>query len=145
MKLSLGIMATTIWLLYSFYFWKIIKGNPQVFELELLHSLADWIISKGVKSRTMLWIVLGLSIWVEIIYFYLTLRTVTNPFLINLTFVVILFEVYHIVLISYNLQRFFSGRYPLGQIFNWRIERTSAGLFFTHTLLVLFVLIAMSK
>lgn len=136
-------MATVIWLLYSFYFWKIIKGNPQIFELELLHSLADWIIKQGTKSRRLLWIVWGASVGVEILYFYLTLSIVTNPFLTNFTFIVILFEIYHVTIISLNLMRFFAGRYPLGQIFNWRLERTSACLFFTHTLLVIFVLVSM--
>jgi hypothetical protein len=145
MHLWLGIIAIIIWLIYLIYFVQIIKGSPQAFELELLRSLADWIISQGANSKKLLWIVLGASIGIEILYFCLTLRIVSNPFLINLTFLIILFEIYHLFLIIVNLQRFFSGRFLLGQIFDWRVERSSACLFFTHTLLVIVVLISTPK
>jgi len=140
MSVVLGIMAATIFLLYLAYFIKIIKGNPQNLELELLRSLADWIISKGSPSKIYIWRVFFASLGGEALYFYLTLVLIQNPVMRILTLVFIPLEVYHITRIAVSLNRFFSGKYLLSQIFNWRIERASAAIFFTHSLLVLAIL-----
>lgn len=141
MGVILGIMAGLIVLLYSAYFIKIIKGNPQGFELEILRSLADWIISKGASTKTYIWAMFSVSLLGEAIYFYLTLSLIQNPVMRILTILIITLEIYHLTRIAVSLNRFFTGKYLLSQIFNWWLERTSAALFFTHSLLVLAVLL----
>ena len=140
MQVMLGIMAVIIFLLYSIYFIKIIKGSHQGFELEILRSLADWIIVKGASTKTYIWAMFGGSLLGELLYFYLTLVCIQNPVIIILTAIIILIEIYHFILIAVGLKRFFTGKYLLSQIFNWRVERASAILLFTHSLLVLIVL-----
>jgi len=140
MSVVLGIMAATIFLLYLVYFIKIIKGNPQALELEVLRSLADWIISKGSPSKSYIWGVFFASLVVEALYFYLTVVLIQNPVMMSLTLIFIPQEIYHMSRVAVSLNRFFSGRYLLSQIFNWRMERASAVIFFTHSFLVLAIL-----
>ena len=85
MQLVLGIIATILFLLYSIYFIRIIKGNPKGFEMEILRSFADWIVSRGAVSRNRVWMVYWASLGLEIFYFYLVLTIIKNPFLISFT------------------------------------------------------------
>lgn len=141
MSFMLVIMAVIILLCYSIYFVKIIQGSARGLELEVLKTLAEWIIRQGVSSKTYIWIMFFLTLLVEIVYFFLTFYLILNPVIRVLTILFIAFEVFHLAATATNLNRFFTGRYLLRQVFNWRIERTSAVLFFTHALLVLFVLV----
>ena len=138
----LGIMAGAIFLLYSLYFFHIIKGDPEKLELEMLKSLADWIIRKKSKSRRYMWAMVFLTVAAEVIYFYLTLTLIANPVILVFSGFLILFEINHIVTLGLSLQRFFRGQNLLSQIFNWRLERVCAILFFTHAFLVLAILAA---
>lgn len=141
MKIILGSMAGLILVLYSAYFYRIIKGEPRTFELELLRSLADWMISSGVRSRPFLWVMLWASVLIEAFYFYLTLVQVNNPVIIVLTAMFIPVEVFHLSRVGVAFHRFFQGQYLLRQVFSWPLERLSAGLFFTHSLLVVTTLL----
>lgn len=136
----LGFMAVMIFLLYSIYFIKIIKGNPQGFELEILRALANWIIAKGASSKTNIWAIFYGSLLGELFYFYLTLVRLENPVMRVLTAILIFIEIFHLIRLAVNFQRFFSGKYLLSQIFNWQVERASATIFFTHSSLVLIIL-----
>jgi len=140
MQTALGFMAVIIILLYSFYFIRIIKGNPQGIELEILRGLADWIIFKGESSKTYIWAMFGGSLLGEVLYFYLTLVHIQNPVMIILTAILIIIEIVHLTRIALGFNRFFSGKYLLSQIFNWRVERASATMFFTHSFLVIIIL-----
>ena len=140
MGVMLVIIAGLIFLLYSTYFAKIIKGDPQGFEVEMLKALAEWIISKGAVSKGHIWAMFYLSLLGELIYFCLTLVLISNPVMIYLTVLFIVIESYHLSRIVVSLNRFFTGKALLSQIFNWRVERASAILFFTHSLLVLIIL-----
>lgn len=144
MAAILGIMAGTIFLLYSVYFYKIIKEEPHSFELELLRSLANWMISAGARSKTYLWMILALSILLEIAYFYLTLAHIPNPVITLFTYIIILLELFHLSRMGVAFHRFFKGQYLLRQVFSWPLERFSAGLFFTHSLLVVVTLLFFS-
>lgn len=135
-------MAGLILLLYSVYFIRIITGNPEDLEIQMLRSLADWIISTKAPARFYIWAMYAMSVIVEALYFYLTLVYIRNPVMFILTGLLILFEINHLLGIGYNLKRFFSGRYLLSQIFHWGRERSSAVLFFTHAFLVLTLLIS---
>ncbi len=136
----LGIIACLIFLLYSIYFIRIIKGTTRGFELEILRSLADWIIVKGASTRWHIWVMFWTSLLGEIIYIYLSLIYIPNPVMRVLTALLILMEIYHFIRIAIGLKRFFSGKYLLSQIFEWRLERASAIVVFTHSFLVLMVL-----
>jgi len=139
MQVTLGIMAVIIFLLYFIYFIKIIKGNPQGFELEILRSLADWIIVRGASTKRFIWVMFGGSLLGETLYLCLALIYIQNPVMRALTILAISIEIYHMLRIAAGLNRFFTGKYLLSQIFNWRVERTSAAILFTHSFLVLLV------
>lgn len=141
MQVMLGIMAVIIFLLYSIYFYKIIVGNPQDLEVEILRSLADWIIVKGISSKNYIWIMFFASLLGEILYFCLTLAYIPNPVMRILTVLLIFGEIYHLTGLAVSLNRFFHGKNLLSQIFNWRVERVSAALFFTHAFLVMVIMI----
>lgn len=136
----LGFIAVLIFLLYSVYFFKVISGNPQGFELEILRSLANWIIVKGASSKTNIWAIFFGSLLGELLYFYLTLVSIQNPVMRILTVILIFIEIVHLIRLAVNLHRFFNGKCLLSQIFNWRVERASAVIFFTHSFLVLIIL-----
>lgn len=140
MQIILGIMAVIILLLYSIYFIKIINGSHQGLELEILRSLANWIIIKGASTKAYIWAMFCGSLLGELLYFCLTLICIKNPAIMILTAIIILTEMYHFILIAVGLNRFFAGKYLLSQIFNWRVERASTILLFTHSFLVLTVL-----
>lgn len=137
MTIILGTMAGLIFLLYSFYFLKIIREVPRAFELELIRSLANWIIATGAPSKTYLWIMLLSSVGLESLYFYLTLTLIPNPVIYMLTLLFLPVEVFHLTLVGLGLRRFFNGNCLLSQVFSWPLERISAILFFTHSLLVM--------
>jgi len=141
MGVILVILAGLIFMLYSSYFIRIIKGEPQGFEVEMLQALAEWIITKGAVSKGYIWAMFFLSLLGELIYFFLTLVLIRNPVMIALTVLFIAIESYHLSRIAVLLNRFFTGKALLSQIFNWRVERASAILFFTHSFLVLIILI----
>ncbi len=141
MSTILVILAGLICLLYTGYFVKIIKGDPQGFERAMIKSLADWIITKGTVSKVYIWAMLFWSMVIVFLYFGLTLRLINNPFMRYLTSIFIAIESFHLSRIAITLGRFFAGKALLGQIFNWRVERASALLFFTHSVLVLAMLI----
>jgi len=142
MLVSLGIMAGIIFLLYSVYFVSIIRGNPEHLEMEMMRSLADWIIRTKGSAQAYMWGMYAGSVLVEGCYLYLAIVYVANPAMRFLTGLFILFEINHLLSLGYNLRRFFSGKYLLSQIFHWGRERFSAVLFFTHAFLVLAILAA---
>jgi hypothetical protein len=141
MGVLLVILAGVICLLYTGYFVRIIKNDAEDFEAELIKALAEWIIATGVVSKGYIWSMFVLSLLVELIYFWLTLKLISNPFMIYLTVMFIAVEILHISRIAVGLNHFFTGKALLSGIFNWRVERASAILFYTHTLLVLAILI----
>ncbi len=141
MGMILVILAGLICLLYTSYFVRIIKGDPQGFEVEMIKALAEWIITKGAVSKAYIWALFLLSLLGELIYFWLTLVLISNPVMMSLTVLFIAIEGYHLSRIAFSLNRFFTGRALLSQIFTWRVERASAILFFTHSFLVLAILI----
>jgi len=138
----LGIMAGVIFLLYAVYFVSIIRGNPEHLEMEMMRSLADWIIRTKSSAQAYMWGMYAGSVLVEGLYFYLTIVYVPNPVMRILTGLFILFEINHLLALGYNLRRFFSGQNLLSQIFHWGRERSRAVLFFTHAFLVLAILSA---
>ncbi|MGI5911677.1 MAG: hypothetical protein ACOX6E_03735 [Syntrophomonadaceae bacterium] len=141
MSLILGIFAIAIALFYSLYFSRIIKGNPEGFESELLQALANWIIIKGSSSRRSLVVMLLLSFIIEGCYFLLVFEVIDNIFMLIFTGIFVAFEVFHLLSFGFSLKNFFHGNKKLKYLFNWRVERVSTLAFFTHSLLVLVCLI----
>lgn len=137
MLTGLEIFAGVLLLLYSIYFFKIIKGDPQEFEFELMKSLAEWMINRGPASRWQLWMLYFLSILLEAVYFSLIFLLMGNMFIRVFSIFFASFEVFHLFLVGANLNRFFRGKIPLKHIFSWPVERSSAVLFFTNTMLIL--------
>lgn len=144
MRVSLWVMAGCIFLFYSVYFVRIIKGEPEVLELHIHASLAEWIIHTKAPAQLYMWAMFALSVLLEALYFYLTLVYIKNPVMRIFTGLFILFEINHLLGLWYNLRRFFRGQYLLSQIFHWGRERSSAVLFFTHAFLVLAIITAFS-
>ncbi len=141
MTLLLGVLAGIIFLAYLYYFYKIMLGKPEEFEMELLKSLAAWMVSKGTKSRPQLWLMYFCSIALAVIYFLLVFTVIKHPVLLVITGLFAVWELVHLMIIGWTLNRFFAGKVILKEIFNWRMERTSALLYFTHSFLVIVCLI----
>ena len=141
MTMALGLLAGSLFLLYSIYFVRIIKGKPQSFEMELLKSLARWMVKQGPRSKGQLWLMYLISLMIELIYFILVLLIISNPFMQFFTALLAGLESYHLLWMALSLRYFFTGKTRISQIFNWRMERISATLFFTHALLVLIILL----
>ncbi|MEN6462626.1 MAG: hypothetical protein ABFC94_14820 [Syntrophomonas sp.] len=141
MVIALATIAVSIFLVYSIYFGKIIKGSPQTFELELLKALADWMINRGSSSKNQLWVMLLVTVVFEAGYFLLVFTLINNMVMQFLSGFVAGAEIFHLVVAAINFHRFFQGKIVLKDIFNWYIERISAVLLFTHSLLVLAVII----
>ncbi len=140
MTVLLWVFAIIIFLTYSFYFVKIILGKPEEFEYDLLKSLAAWMVSKGSRSRPQLWLLLFLSIILEIFYFTLVLTSIDQPVLIIITSFFAGVEAVHLTTVGISFNKFFSGQLLLKDMFNWKVERLSGLLFFTHSLLVMICL-----
>lgn len=141
MTLLLGVLAGIIFLSYSYYFYKIIIGKPEDFEYELLKSLAAWMVSTGRKSKPQLWMLLVISVIIELVYFLLVFTIIDQPVLIIITSFFAGVEAIHLLTISRSLTKFFAGKVMLKDIFNWKLERISALFFFTHSLLVMICLV----
>lgn len=141
MRMALGLLAGSLFLLYSIYFVRIINGKPQSFELELLKSLARWMVQRGSSSKGQMWLMYLMSLVIELFYFVLVLLLITNPFMQFFTAMLAGLESYHLLWLAVSLRKFFTGKTRISQIFNWRMERISASLFFTHALLVLIIII----
>lgn len=141
MALSLGIFALLIFLGYIFYFYRIIIGRPQEFELRLVKSLGEWILARRVKARTDLWLMLLFSVILELAYFLLAFTVIKNPLLLFFTTFFAGFEFLHVLMLRRRFSLFFKGKLLLKELFVWPVERISALLFFTHSLLVLMSLI----
>ncbi|MEN6349940.1 MAG: hypothetical protein ABFD08_11155, partial [Syntrophomonas sp.] len=140
MEVSLGVFAGVIFMLYSIYFSKIITGKPEQFELEMLKSLANWMIERGSASRLQIWLMLLSSFILEIAYFLLVIYLIENQALLLFTFAFAGIEIVHIITLFISFYRFFAGKLILKNIFRWRLERVSAFLFFTHSFLVIMAL-----
>lgn len=138
MTILLGLLAIFILIVYSVYFVKIIRGNPQEFELDLLHALQNWLQESKPKS---LWALLGASALLELVYFGLVFLVISNPVTWALTFLIIALEIWHLATVLIALRAFFAGKIASTEIFNWKIERVSAMGFFTHSLIVLLTFI----
>lgn len=137
MLTGLAVYAGLLIILYSVYFFKILQGDAQGFEFELMKTLAEWMINRGPASRWQLWLLYILSILLEGFYFFLVFYLLGNPVIKIFSIFFASFEALHLLLVGSNLSRFFRGKIPLKNIFSWPVERSSAGLFFTHGLLVL--------
>jgi len=140
MTTALGLLAGSLFLLYSIYFIRIIKGKPQSFEMELLRSLAGWMVKSGPRSKGQLWFMYFLSLLIELTYFVLVFVLIQNPFMQYFTAIMAGYEGWHLLWLCLSLKQFFAGNTRISQIFNWRMERISAILFFTHSMLVLLIL-----
>lgn len=137
MTVTLGIFAALIFIVYSFYFARIIKGNPRDFEIELLEAMAEWMVKRGEASQPQIWILLFVSAVMEALYFILVFALINNLVLLIITAFFAGLEVIHILMVSNSFKKFFKGEILLKEIFNWRMERFSAMFFFTHSFLVL--------
>jgi hypothetical protein len=140
MALALGIMAAVFFLLYSWYFIRIIKGRPQSFELSLMKSLAQWMVQEGPPSKGKMWLMYWISMLIEVLYLGIAWLTVTNPFMHYFTLAVIALESYHLLWLGLSFRRFFAGRSPVSRIFNWGLERMSALTLFSYSLLLVITL-----
>lgn len=141
MTMALGLLAGLLLLLYSIYFVRIIKGKPQAFEIELLKSMAQWMVQRGRASKGQLWLMYVLSVLIELTYFIMVFSLVSNSFMQFFTALLAGVESFHLLSVALSFRRFFASKSMITQLFNWRMERMSAVLFFTHSLLVLITLL----
>ncbi len=140
MVVILGIMAGIIFVVYSVYFFKIIKEEPQEFEAEILKILAGWMVEEKTAAKKQIWGLIFLSLFVEVLYFLLVFLVIKNPIMIGFTVFFAGMELFHMMKIISAFYRFFKGLTVLKDIFNWRLERVSAMCFFTHSLLILLII-----
>ncbi len=109
--------------------------------MDILKALGGWVIVRGMASRRSLWMLLYVSLFIEILYFGFTMLVIDNLAMQFITGLAVGLEIFHMVYMGRNLSRFFKGAIALKEIFSWRLERISALLFFTHSFLVLVFLI----
>ena len=140
MTLALGITAAVLFLLYSWYFIRIMKGRPQSFELSIMKSLAQWMVEEGPSSKGKMWLMYWLSLLIEAFYLAMAWFIIDNPFMHYFTIAVIALESYHLLWLAWSFRRFFAGRSPVSRIFNWRLERMSALTLFSYSLLLVLTL-----
>lgn len=137
MTIALPVMALCILLVYFSYFLRILQGHPQALEMEILKTLAEWMVHQGTATKGQLWGMWLLSMFLEFIYFLLTFQVLQNPIMLYFTAAFAGIEVYHFIKLGFSFKQFFSGKTKISQIFNWSTERFSVTLFFTHAMLVL--------
>ena len=137
MLASLAAFAGLLMVVYSIYFFNVLKGAPRAFEMQMLKALAHWMIARGPSSRRLVWLYYLLTIILEFVYFGMVFYLLSNPVIRIFSMFVVSFEILHVLLVGYNLSRFFGGHIPLKSLLKWPVERASAMLFFTHTFLVL--------
>lgn len=137
----LGVFAGLLFLIYAVYFFQIVKGKPEEFELELMKALAAWMVSRGTRAKGQMWLMLLLSALLELTYFILVFNIMNNDFMILFTSFFVGYEMFHLFIVSLGLSRFFKGQLKLKNIFKWKAERFSAILFYTHSMLVIATLL----
>jgi hypothetical protein len=138
----LGLMASSILIVYSSYYIKIIRGYPQEFELELLDALQNWL--EGRKPGH-LWMLLWASALIEVLYFSLVFLVLSNPVILVITGLIIIMEIWHLAVVFAKFRAFLTGSISCAAIFNWKLERVSALGFFTHSLIVLLTLLFFAR
>lgn len=141
MALSLGLFAFALFLTYSLYFYHIIRGQAAVFERDLLKAFAAWMVERGPTVKRLIWVMILFSAGIEVSYFILVFSVIDNHAMQYITAFFAGLECFHALLTVANFRNFFAGISKMGQLFNWRMERISAVFFFTHTLLVLVILV----
>ncbi len=141
MTMALGFFAGLLLMLYSLYFIRIIKGNPKDFEIELMKAMAQWMVQRGRSSKGQIWLMYLMSLMIEVIYFIMVFTLIANPFIQFFTVMLAGVESFHFSSTAVSFKRFFASQTTISQLFNWSMERMSAVLFFTHSLLVLITLL----
>lgn len=137
MQIALAAIAIIIFLLYSVYFYYIIRSRPEHFERLMLTTMADWMIAHKQDVPRQMGMLLVFSLLLEVGYFTLVFLVINNPVFRVITGIFAAFEAFHLLRFALAMHQFFSGIIPLKELFNWKVERVSAWLFFTHALLVL--------
>ncbi len=141
MAITLGTLALALFLVYSLYFSQIIRGQASQFERDLLKAFAAWMVERGPDVKRLIWLMALLSFVVEVAYFVLVFVVIKNVAMQYITSFFAGLESFHALLTIVNFRNFFGGFTKMGQMFNWKMERISAVFFFTHTLLVIIILI----
>lgn len=136
MTVTLTVIAGIIFAVYSIYFIKIISGNPDEFEKELLAALKDW-SQKNNGKKSQIRLIFSISLIVELFYFLMVFLVIYNPVFVVFTILFAGVELFHIYRIGINVHKFLKGIIESADLFNWKLERLSAILFFTHSLLSL--------
>lgn len=139
MALPLKLFAVMIFLVYSVYFIKIISGAPSKFENELVEVLSEW-AQKGNGSGSPVCLLFLTSLFIEVCYFVLVFLVVKNPVFIVFTVIFVGVELYHIFRVGKGLKGYLQGLTDIEFVLDFKFERISATLFFTHSFLLLFIL-----
>ncbi len=137
LTIALGIMAGMIFFIYGVYFASILRGRPQVLEMEMLTAFVSWLQEEKGSARVRLAGMLVASLTLESVYFILAFLVLLNPVMIILTLILAGEELLHILVVLNSSYQYLRGRIGAERIMNWIIERVSAAFFFTHAFLVL--------
>ncbi len=137
MLIALGIMAGVIFLIYGIYFSLILRGKPQVLELDILEAFVFWLQEDKGSARIRLLAMLAASLILEVVYLVLAFLLLHNPVMTILTLILAGEELLHIVVFFNSSYKYLRGHIGAERIINWIIERVSAAFFFTHAFLVL--------
>ncbi|MDO4539620.1 MAG: hypothetical protein Q4B48_00770 [Syntrophomonadaceae bacterium] len=137
MNFLLACFAAALMLGYGYYCWQILRARPQNFEKQLMMMLAEWMVARGPASRSALWMLYIVSLFLVAIYFVLVFSVLSNPAILYLSAALVGVEVYHLITTFSHFRRFFGGRTTIVELLNWKLERFCALLYFAHALLVL--------
>ncbi len=129
--------ALTIMLFYFYYVLKILIAKADTFEFVLMESFINWLIVNKQSSKMKSYLLIALSICLEVLYFVLVILFIDNKVIIFYTILLITFECLHLVTSIYSFNQFFKSKRKLSNLFNWRLERSAALLIFTHNILTI--------
>lgn len=132
----LVVFGLTILSFYSIYFYQILRGQPDRFEKMLLEGLGPQpgYSESGAASPGLIALVIGVSLLLEAGYFVLSLCVISIPAYQVITFLFVLFEVWHGIKAIPIIRALMHPDEFTADLFDWRLERISAQLYVLHIL-----------
>ena len=134
MTILLGLMASSILIVYSSYYIKIIRGYPQEFELELLDALQNWL--EGRKPGH-LWMLLWASALIEVLYFSLVFLVLSNPVILVITGLIIIMEIWHLAVVFAKFRAFLTGSISCAAILTGSWSASVPGILYSFLIVLL--------
>lgn len=137
------VFGLTILIFYSTYFFWILRGQPDRFEQMLLQGIAQQRGSGKAElpSPTLIALMVGAALLLEAGYFVLALTVIEIVAYQVLTFIFILFEIWHGFQAVPVIRAMLHPEEFSEKLFDWRLERLSAKFYVLHVLITIGLLL----